>query len=322
MKLGETELSHILKLWNVDHKSVSEISKLTGRAESTIRRALKNNGIILKNMGFGLEFSEDQKALIVQKYAEGISTVDIAKHFGVCDRTIATYLRKWGIVVRNSGYHPKILNEAFFEDINTEEKAYFLGLLMADGCVMDNNTFSLSLSSPDEYLIRELISAIGYYQPIVNKSSLDVKYKLKNVSRYDNNGGNPKFNVIMHSSKICDDLKRYGIIPRKSLNVQFPKNIPEIYLRHFIRGFFDGNGTVFKNGKSTRVAIYSQPLFLNSLQDALAEVGMSRNAIYTQKNTKISFISYGKQSDIKLFYHYLYDDATICMIRKKEKFEY
>src|SRR5690606_16603830 len=99
---------------------------------------------------------------IKEFYEAGISTTNIGKEFNVTDKTIAKVLVDNGVSLRESGTQRKIINDNYFEDIDTEEKAYFLGLIIADGSIIRHLSegrsnrqlsISLELKEQDGYMV-------------------------------------------------------------------------------------------------------------------------------------------------------------------------
>eukprot|EP01084_Bolivina_argentea_P016220 30367_1 len=137
--------------------------------------------------------------------------------------------------------------------------AYWLGFLFADGCVSDTK-------SP--YRILLYLKCSDYSHVEKYKKALQSTYHL-GLSKNGNviNG----YCKAMHS--ICDnslamDLIRLGCIPRKSLTLNWPKNIPDEYVHHFVRGYFDGDGCIHfhKNRKSLDVSFLGASKFIMYLQ--------------------------------------------------------
>lgn len=132
--------------------------------------------------------------------------------------------------------------------------------------------------------------------------------------------------VLYRSDKLTEDLVKHGVVYHKTDKLKFPTNIvPNDLIRHYIRGYFDGDGSVWKckNGK-IGLSINGTYDFLNTLSDIL----YSNNIIYkkpkisSEKNTKIIYcIKFGRNSDIENIYHYFYDNSIRYLERKKEKFK-
>jgi intein/homing endonuclease len=134
-------------------------------------------------------------------------------------------------------------NESFFETIDSEEKAYWLGFIAADGCILIVN----KNSNPSYRL------SIGLSEKDLNhlekfKKSIELNHKLyKRENKYnykDQLSIKISYHIRIHSKKMFNDLLDKGITPRKSLTLKPPLNVPEDLIRHWIRGYFDGDGSV------------------------------------------------------------------------------
>lgn len=129
-----------------------------------------------------------------------------------------------------------------FKIIDTEEKAYFLGLMYADGSISkitrkNSNyiKYQVQISLIDENLIKDLHKLFSFF----NIQEFDFgKYK-SNWSK--------QFALRKANKLLFDDLLNQGILQRKSKenkkNLKFPK-IPQKFVSHFIRGYFDGDGSI------------------------------------------------------------------------------
>lgn len=202
-----------------------------------------------------------------------------------------------------------VVDDNFFSVIDTEKKAYVLGLMFADGCVMDRGYISLALKSSDESLIEMVRDAMGSNNPI-----------LRHLSRYSN--GFPmteKSRMAIVSEQIILDLVRHGCVPRKSDVITFPE-VPSELRRHFMRGYFDGDGTVFKASTGTiSFGIISTREFCEAYAGHLPltkQLKLYKEA-RSQKNVW-EIKAAGKQ--LGAVYDFLYSGATIWLERKKNVF--
>ena len=226
------------------------------------------------------------------------------------------------------------VNENFFENINSEEKAYILGFFYADGCNQNNNG-------------NQIISFTQLEQDV---DILDkIKEAMKSNHRYyeiiQETNGKKKFKLQISSSKLSDDLFNLGAVYNKSLILTFPSNIPEKLMPHFIRGYFDGDGCIwmgkpkimeFENKKdpskmnsrfifNTKFTFTGNFEFINALQDYLVSTLKFKKTklnFSKAKETKhICTMEYSGKNQIKTLYDYMYTNATIFGNRKKNKFE-
>lgn len=144
-------------------------------------------------------------------------------------RGIVSYLlRKNGVDLKHRGTKSQIGFEKFFDKIDSCEKAYYLGWIMADGNVSINNSqysLKIHISYNDKELIDNFLD--------VNKSTNKTKIK---------NGIHMSYYVSLTSKHMCESLMKYGVVPNKSGKENFPSDILKEFKRNFIRGVFDGDG--------------------------------------------------------------------------------
>lgn len=196
--------------------------------------------------------------------------------------------------------------ENFFEIIDTEEKAYWLGFLYADGCVRNNKknriyAVRLRLAVKDLSHLKKFKKALCSNHPI--KINTDrIKYKNK-WNEFD------ICSIYVYSIKMVEDLIALGCIPKKSLILKFPnaKQVPEKFIHHFIRGYFDGDGHI---GFNHKFKLMGTKKFLNKVKDII-KVGK----IKPQCN--VFFLCAYKKKSIISIRDFLYRDYSICLKRKE-----
>ncbi len=127
----------------------------------------------------------------------------------------------------------------------------------------------------------------------------------------------------------CIRYLQCGIVQNKTAKEFLPLSIiDENLVNHLIRGFFDGDGTVFIRTDNSK--LYNQRLefgfcgnafILQQIKDILMnKLNISDNKIVTRKERNICQLMFSKYDDILNFYHYIYDNASFYLQRKKEKF--
>lgn len=225
------------------------------------------------------------------------------------------------------------LDENFFNKINTNEKAYFLGLFYADGNVMssiDNYTYymKLSLNSIDEHIIESFRKALKTEKPI-----------------YKSNIKNTQMSTISISSKLMGpDLINLGCMPNKAKLLKYPteEQVPDEFMVDFIRGYFDGDGCVWEGKRKvmrfkdkTRKLGYKDRIvhnvkinfsgntnFITGLRNYLISKLPLNNVKINIRKDKVNcaMLEYSGRKQLSIFYNYFYNN-NVCFKRKKEKFE-
>lgn len=301
---SNNEREEILRLYKSGLNTV-EISNIIKRSQSGIERYLKREGLFKK--------TSTKKCLGVEKeiislYLKGYSSTYIAKKYKICGNTVARILRDNSIQVRDQ-HGCRFSNEDYFEAIDNEYKAYFLGLIVTDGCIQEvynkNNRLLLRLtidiSIEDHYLLKMLLQELG------------------SQNRITITPGRTTGKVTFGSNKLCTDLSKYGVVPRKTFKTYLPM-LDDKLMPHLIRGIFDGDGCVCSQSTGrSRVTFYGTHRICSEIQDHLiTKLNINKNKIFDKQT--VSMYAIGSRENVRLFYNYIYKNANIYMIRKKEKF--
>ncbi len=300
---------NVKKLY-VSGKTIQQISNNVKKSPSVIHSILKKHQIPARSNIINI----DSKKLI-ETYEN--STIEAtAKFFNVSHGTIAARLKDLGIPIRPN--RKFFYNENVFEKIDTEGKAYFLGLLYSDGCVY-NSTISIGLHHEDAEILKKISDVVFEGKiPIQSVPARTYKNKEGRIRR-----NSKKALLKIHSKKCVKDIINLGCMPKKSLIVKFPSYdiIPENLFRHFIRGYFDGDGTSYHSKKSSSASLgfLGSNDFCNGLKTYIFNK-LSINFSIGSKG-KISCASIYKGESIKKIYGWMYSDSTIFLNRKKEKIE-
>lgn len=196
---------------------------------------------------------------------------------------------------------PIYVNNSYFSEQNNR-MAYIMGFLAADGNVSKNgNRIQSQLSLKDKEHLEMIQSEIGGCE----------------VYEYESNGYK---SCGWHccSSQIKKDLAVYGIIPHKTGTLSIPKVLDKQYWKDFIRGYFDGDGTICKDGTGFRVTITSaNKEILEDINSYFEENGIKPSNLYKDHNNIC--IRFRSQASIDI-YNLLYYNDCLCLKRKKEKY--
>lgn len=196
-------------------------------------------------------------------------------------------------------------NEHFFHELN-EKSSYWLGFLYADGYVRmkDNKSgeLKIKLKDTDKNHIEKFLKDIECDKPI--KCGIDNKSKFCSVTIYSN--------------LLVNRLFELGCVNNKTFKIMFP-NIESNLIKHFVRGYFDGDGCITKTkNKWHHVTIAGNESFIISLKNFLVDSGVCKIYIYT--SGKIKILSITNLTDVFKFKNIIYSDDTIFLERKKNKF--
>ncbi len=199
------------------------------------------------------------------------------------------------------------INEDFFHNWS-KEMAYILGLILTDGNIgTDDDRISITMKDV------ELLEKV--------KKKLESNHLIKHLKAY----GTYQFGFARE--KMSDRLRELGITKNKSLDVKFP-DIPSKFLSHFIRGVFDGDGSVFFEPRSKksplRVSFTSgSKAFITTLEHNLHSfAGLSKRNIYEKQSTNTTYYFRYPHKDCLKFFDYIYAgaDESMWLERKHQKF--
>ncbi|MBL7068796.1 MAG: hypothetical protein ISS34_02950 [Candidatus Omnitrophica bacterium] len=217
------------------------------------------------------------------------------------------------------------VNVDFFKKWSPE-MAYVLGFFAADGGIFKNSMGSkyIQLVSTD----KEILIAI--------KKMMNSKHKIGIKKKYAIDRREKECYLIQIGSKeMYNDLLKLGFMHRKDLMLNFPK-IPKRHLNHFIRGYFDGDGSIStgfykRRARNDRMTHYILTSFTSGSREFLS--GLSRRlrlAAYLgngylrcKSNSRTHQLFYSTNDSRNLF-EYMYKDINsevdFYLKRKYNKF--
>jgi len=197
------------------------------------------------------------------------------------------------------------VNEDYFHVIDTEEKAYWLGFLFADG-YQNGYEMKINLNAKDASHLEKLREALNSKHPVTIYVCPEMQGGLKATYR-------------VGSKKLCTDLANTGCVRAKSLIVEYPKLEPGLD-RHFIRGVFDGDGNLSHGkGNSWKWSIFSGSIpFITEITNRLTEAGIDR--AHQSKADGGHVVAVSNKKGIRQIKEYLYGGATVWLDRKGATF--
>lgn len=314
--MSEEEKSIIIKM-HKENKNTVEIAKYLSRSQSTIERFLKKNGY---KMNYGRRLSDSQLNKVKTLYLSGMTCKQIYQLYSdiyTSEEAIQNIVRKLG-VSRGHYSKPVVLDHHYFHTIDNERKAYWLGLLLADGSVIHykhkSDVIKLELNVQDKYIIDMFANDIK-----TDLSVKDYQYRKKHNAT-----------LSVRSNIMSNDLAKYGMVYNKTLILSEVPNIDKSLFRHLLRGYFDGDGCIYtfkpndQNLLRARITICGTKNFLLCLQQRINEdlnIGMKQLVDMNKYGSNVFNLVYTKNKDIVSLYYYMYKDATVFLTRKKNKFD-
>jgi len=270
-----------------------------------------------------IKSSPELDSTIVALYTSGLDTYQVAEKCGCSQTFIMNTLKRCGIQRRTTQSYTRkyIPNENFFDIIDTEEKAYTLGFMYADGnnYVKKAHSYEISikLQEKDKVILerfRDLISPLSSVEIVSDSSVSEIYYRLR-----------------INSKLLTQQLTKLGCIPVKSLILTWPEWLVDPKLQqHFIRGYFDGDGSLYarKPTKTGQVdwgwQITSTGQFCLVVKDLLEnklDIHCSISLSKPKTNQITTVLSVGGNLQVKKVLDWLYQDTTIYLPRKYDKYK-
>lgn len=253
---------------------------------------------------------------IIEEYLNGKSLSFLSKKLGISTAKLKKELQNKGIKIRTRNeqnkYNPQNqrkykINDLYFSTQNPN-MAYLLGFYAADGCVYSNNNgIKLTLASIDrEFLVT------------INKL-LESNYPIRD---YETQQGYKNSELRFSSFQIKSDFSKYNIVPKKTYNYKFPNNLKKEFYRDFIRGYFDGDGSISTAGKNAirwQLCSHEKDV-LEKIVLFFQEEGIEKVNIQKYSGKELYYIQYSSVATRKI-YNILYYKGCLCLPRKLIKYQ-
>ena len=318
---------------------------------------IRNKGYRLQGQGLRKELTE--KYLLQEYVKNKRSTIDIAKELGCTRQTVAKALKDVGIASRSqaeasdlafrrgkkkvrrideSGHRcvttlDKIdVNEHFFS-IWSPAMAYVLGAVYTDGCIIPGYNIDprrsgrsvsyLSLAQKEPELLQKVLALMD----------CNAKLQYSKERRCGSVVAGALYSFVISSETMYYDLLSLGVTPNKSLTLSFPQMPGRELIRHFVRGCWDGDGTVFVPTPGNTAQAYAgivsgSTQFMTGLVEHLYHIGIKRfsgqvdEPIRILRNHNAYDIRIKGRKNLITLFHYLYDgvDSSMRLERKYMNF--
>lgn len=299
-------------------ESITSIAKNLGVNKSTITRRFKEKN--LKTHYKQSDIYNTQYEKIHKMYIEGNSCSDIGKKLEIPHVSVWRVLKQNKVKLKSTfDYREKlrkynINDENYFSKIDTEVKAYILGFLYADGNAHKKHYhIKLKLQEKDKNILERMKKEIG----IDNTLHFSQKTKASHQNQYS---------LIISNKVIYHDLMSHGIVPNKTFILTFPYWLDKKLNRHFIRGYFDGDGSIYV-GKtwtsSLEWMVMGTTKMCESIRDILREEASVEKCVIQHEfkcTEGIDRLRVRSRKNILKIFSWMYRDSDIYLKRKFDKF--
>lgn len=257
-------------------------------------------------------FSIEEEDYIRSHY-QSVTYSEIARELN------STELQVRGWINHNCPSKLRAFDKGYFHEINTPEKAYWLGFIYADGWVVSNTArrnyeLGIQLQSTDDEHLRRFVTAIRGTHKITYADH--TKY----ICGHPEQSVTHVTTVRIYSKQIVSDLIRHGVVERKTQSAIFPT--VDKFFMDFLRGYFDGDGCLYvapKRYRSQLTIVSAHAEVLQYISDVLQKQYGIKSSIYQELKHKFRLHVFGKHLLPLLDLMYANGDA-ICLQRKKDKY--
>jgi hypothetical protein len=253
---------------------------------------------------------------ICRRYQAGGTSPELAKEFGVTAHAVLGLLERRGIERRQPTIAQRryVCNHAFFSSIETEEQAYWLGFLAADGYIAsgkgNNQAVAVMVAMQDKDHLYRLRQALQSTHPVK-----EYLYPYQEFVK-----------LFIRSQQLTADLAKYGIVGNKTFTLPWP-DLPDDLLRHFMRGYIDGDGGFYTAedhrypSKNVFFSVTSNEQFLEGMQRFLmSSLGLAKTKhTHRRKESSIFTLRYFGRPQVQRIVTWLYEGARVYLPRKYMK---
>ena len=305
---SDKEINYIIN--NFTSMTHAEMGKYLNRTEQAVRAKCFDLNLFKKELPWS-----DNEINFVKDYYMEMKTSDISKILNRTNSAIELKASRLGLKK-----YPYICDYHYFDDIDTEEKAYWLGFLTADGWVNKNDknnagVTGIELQYGDINHLKKFNKSIGGNYQIVDR------WRTCSLSPYKDKKNHTCiiriFSLIMYNS-----LVNKGFTNNKSFDYHIP-NLKQDLIRHYIRGYFDGDGCFTFTNKTFHINFITASKMLNddiSHILNLENINYIENSYINDFNTTMYKIDIYRNNDRLKFLDWIYKDSNIYLDRKYKKY--
>lgn len=292
--------------------SIYKVSLELKLSEPSVKRILKKNKVKIQNsVTFDKDnLLKDKLIQVINLYNEGKNTTEISKIVGHSDSSVWRLLDDNGYDTRANIQEYEV-DEDYFKVIDTPNKSYSLGFFFSDGNVTKNlRSARISIQEKDEHILWDMAKDMGYNGGLDRKPPKNERCQ-------------PQAGLHIYRKVFCEHLVDKGCMPKKSAIIRLPDKVPNYLMSHFIRGFFDGDGSIGNQGRGLYTSITSNEDFCLDVWEYFAKLGIEPTNYYPRKKGgRYGSLMFGRIKEAIAFLDHIYQDSdnSLRLKRKYDKY--
>lgn len=297
------DYNKICEMYDYGYSS-HDIAKECNCSIGTIYNTLKKYN--KETRGYSIGILQSVKDEVIERYKNNESIWSICNSMGLYQSKVNKIINECNIerISTSKRLNPD-LNETYFENIDTPDKAYWLGWMITDGCISKGHTISMSLQMRDRYILEQLEKDLGIHN----------KIKLFNKEYY-------RFSFCC--KKMTEDLFKYGIVRNKTFTVDIPY-IDEKLLPHLLRGCFEGDGGISKSFRKKQnkyeyeLSFYGNYKCVSTFNNMISKITELKPKNIVKSNS-IYRVRWSSHNEIIKILEILYKDSDEHRLNRKYNF--
>ena len=289
-------------------KTVKEVAEFCNITDNTLAKWNQDNGIDIKAINDEHKYLYKDKDWLIENLEKYGSGLQISKATGFPPNSINRYIQKHGLRPKRKVADVFELNHNYFEVIDNQDKAYWLGFIMADGNVYErkdgNYDINIQLAIKDKPILEKFVQSLDSNIPVIEK--INRRYDKEHLSCY----------VKFKSNKMAKDLAKNGINPKKTEKEIIPNTVPKELVWHFVRGYFDGDGS----SSQSRFSICCSHFLKEQIIELFKSIDIPRSAIKIAFPGNVITLTVNRKKEVEKIAKHLYQNANIYLERKRENY--
>jgi len=290
-------------------------------------------------------WTDSEIETLKKSIADGLLMPDILKLINRSEKCIFNKMHELDLHLRERTAEEKSLyrraysvDDDYFETINSQKKAYWLGWLITDGYVLTSlntkrgminvNSIGIKLSEKDRYVLEDFkkdVNADVEIKFVKRRETYTYTNKITNEERTIQGGNQAE--LRFSSAKMIKDLEKYGIHQNKTYDVVFPKELDSKYYPGFIAGVISGDGCIDikknRKGLILRCTIAGNLDLVQNIHSILVkEIGVNPDKkIFKYEHTAQLYRLELNQTETIALYNWLQKNGISLMERKNKMIE-
>ena len=292
----------ILKLYKQGNKC-KDIGDMFGVSKVRISQIAREFGYSRQSKT--LQYTKEDVSVMYDMYLSGHNVEFISEQYGFNRASVYNLFAKYGFALDDDRYRKYAVDDSYFDAIDTNNKAYLLGFLWADG---HNNTekgiVTMTLQERDKHILEDISFDMQNERPLYC-----VKDSRENVQNC--------YRMYVTSRQISNMLLEYGMYKNKTYILEWPTMLNDNLVSHFLRGFTDGDGHIGKR----ELSWVGTAMMLEKIQQLLLTKFNITSKLCNTQTDVIKRLRISKKQDIKIILNWLYQNADFKLHRKFLKYQ-